>query len=239
MSEPEDFLSRWSRRKRAAAEPVEPEPPAAAGQPAAEENDAPATAARASEPLPQAPVPAEAEFDAASLPPIESIGADTDVSAFLEPGVPAALRHAALRRAWTADPAIRDFKGLAENDWDFNDPDAMPGFGKLAPDFDVRKLVARVFGEEALEEPAAAEPPPAADEQAARASRQSDEAAATRMPAEVATGEAAANCPPVAEQNLVQREANIASQHDESAYSSDRSKPRRHGGALPQVFPEY
>jgi len=35
------------------------------------------------------------------------------------------------RRAWAADPAIRDFKGLAENAWDFTDPTAMPGFGEL------------------------------------------------------------------------------------------------------------
>ena len=41
------------------------------------------------------------------------------------------MSRAALRRAWAADPAIRDFVGLAENAWDFNDPHAMPGFGPL------------------------------------------------------------------------------------------------------------
>ena len=41
------------------------------------------------------------------------------------------LSRAALRRAWSADPAIRDFVGLAENAWDFTDPNAMPGFGPL------------------------------------------------------------------------------------------------------------
>ena len=42
---------------------------------------------------------------------------------------PLELSRAALRRAWAADPAIRDFVGLAENAWDFTDPTAMPGFG--------------------------------------------------------------------------------------------------------------
>lgn len=241
MSELEDFLSRWSRRKRAAAEaaePVEAETPPAAGAPAAEGSAVPAApAARVAEPAPQAAP--EAEFDVSSLPPIESIAADTDISAFLKPGVPAALRHAALRRAWSADPAIRDFKGLAENDWDFNDPEAMPGFGKLAPDFDARKLVARVFGEELPDEPASAEPTPASAEQPARAAQQSGDAGATSATAEAATGEITQTCSPAVEKNLVQREENSASQQDESAYSPNENKARRHGGALPHVFPEY
>jgi hypothetical protein len=58
--------------------------------------------------------------DAASLPPIGSIGAASDIRPFLEPGVPQDLARAALRRAWTVDPAIRDFVGLSENSWDFN-----------------------------------------------------------------------------------------------------------------------
>lgn len=241
MSELEDFLSRWSRRKRAAAEAVEPveaEKPAADASPAAEESDAPATpAARAPEPAP--PASAESEFDVSSLPPIESIAADTDVSVFLKPGVPAALRHAALRRAWSADPAIRDFKGLAENDWDFNDPDAIPGFGKLGPDVDVRKLVARVFGEETPNEVAAAEPPPATSEQPARASRQSEDVAAPDTRMEPVADEPSDEPSPAVEAALVRREENIATQQDQSTYSSDLNKPRRHGGALPHVFPEY
>jgi hypothetical protein len=74
---------------------------------------------------------ADEPFDRSSLPPIEAIGADTDVRGFLQCGVPAELTRAALRRAWTCDPAIRDFVGIAENQWDFNDPYAMPGFGPL------------------------------------------------------------------------------------------------------------
>ncbi len=55
-------------------------------------------------------------FDPASLPSIGSITADTDIVAFLK---------------WTSDPAIRDFIGIAENQWDFNDPKGMAGFGRL------------------------------------------------------------------------------------------------------------
>ncbi len=73
----------------------------------------------------------EAPFDPASLPSIETIVADTDIRGFLQCGVPAELTRAALRRAWASDPAIRDFIGIAENQWDFNDPTAMPGFGPM------------------------------------------------------------------------------------------------------------
>jgi hypothetical protein len=70
-------------------------------------------------------------FDLASLPPVESIAADTDIRAFLQSRVPLPLTQAALHRTWTSDPAIRDFIGIAESQWDFNDPHAMFGFGPL------------------------------------------------------------------------------------------------------------
>lgn len=45
-------------------------------------------------------------------------------------------------RALLADPAIRDFKGLSENAYDFNDPNSnIPGFGPLPPDDGQRSLV--------------------------------------------------------------------------------------------------
>ena len=70
-------------------------------------------------------------FNALSLPPIESIGAESDIRPFLQPGVPQELTRAALRRAWVTDPAIRDFIGLSENSWDFNSPDGASRFGSL------------------------------------------------------------------------------------------------------------
>jgi len=74
---------------------------------------------------------AQAAFDPASLPPVESISGSTDIRSFLLPGVPAALTQAALRRAWTTDPAIRDFIGIADSQLDFTDPTGIPGFGPL------------------------------------------------------------------------------------------------------------
>jgi hypothetical protein len=102
MSDTETFLSRWLRLKR--------------------ESDAP---------LPAAEVRSPSSFDPASLPPIESIVADSNIQQFLHEGVPAELTRAALRSAWTADPAIRDFVGIAENQWNFNDHACIPGFGPL------------------------------------------------------------------------------------------------------------
>src|SRR5712672_313470 len=131
----EEFLARWSRRKRKARATV----------------DAPATIEPAETPDPAPSATAEnaadAELDLSSLPPVESITAATDVTAFLRENIPLDLSRAALRRAWAADPAIRDFVGLAENAWDFTDPTAMPGFGPLehSPE-QIASLVERVVG---------------------------------------------------------------------------------------------
>jgi hypothetical protein len=81
--------------------------------------------------LPAADASAATAFDPTSLPSIESIVADSDIRQFLQAQVPEELTRAALRSAWTADPAIRDFVGIAENQWDFNDHAAMAGFGPL------------------------------------------------------------------------------------------------------------
>jgi hypothetical protein len=94
-----------------------------------------------------APEVTASEFDPATVPPIESIDAQTDITVFLQKGVPDELRLAALRRAWTVDPAIRDFKVLQENDWNFNDPNSIPGFGDLGPGVDVKGMVAQILGE--------------------------------------------------------------------------------------------
>jgi Protein of unknown function (DUF3306) len=130
----EEFLKRWSRRKQEAKVAVQA-PPA----PAAETKDAA---------VPNSPVAApEPEIDLSKLPPVDSITAATDITEFLRKGIPAELSRAALRRAWSADPAIRDFVGLAENAWDFTDPNAMPGFGPLqgTPE-QIGAMVERVIG---------------------------------------------------------------------------------------------
>jgi hypothetical protein len=126
----EIFLQRWSRRKRAGARDNAHE----AGKP---HDEGGATA-------PQGPPPT---LNPESLPPVEAIGAATDVRAFLKVGVPADLTRAALRRAWTADPAIRDFIGIADNQWDFTKPDGVPGFGPLRLTPELERLIGELFGD--------------------------------------------------------------------------------------------
>ena len=148
MSEPENFLERWSRRKQQAS--VEP---------------AQAPAAKAEKDEASAAVPADTgRAQRAKTGRLRyrrvcrrsnSIGADTDVRGFLQPGVPPELTRAALRRAWSSDPAIRDFVGLVENGWDFNDPNAMHGFGPITPEEVARLLTQSVT----LTEPPAAPQP--------------------------------------------------------------------------------
>ena len=137
MSDPEDstenFVQRWSRRKRATQtltdEPARREPSDADPRPSAPPENA---------------VPAS---DITALPPIESMTATSDVRVFLAPGVPEELTRAALRRAWVIDPTIRDFVGLAENQWDFTKPDGIPGFGSLELTSELRHIAAGVFGD--------------------------------------------------------------------------------------------
>jgi Protein of unknown function (DUF3306) len=148
MSERETFITRWSRRKRAApasrseAELREGSDPGAL-PPSAEERELPELAHGSSA---QTRRKAEPVVDLAKLPPIDSITAKSDVSAFLAPGVPVELTRAALRRAWAVDPAIRDFIGLSENSWDFNAPGAMAGFGPLEMTDELRRRIAQFVG---------------------------------------------------------------------------------------------
>jgi hypothetical protein len=138
VTAPENFVSRWARLKRdadiaraAAAVPAQPE---SAGR------------AEALDARPRSEASADQSFDPASLPSIESITADTDISGFLRSGVPADLASAALRRVWASDPAIRDFIGIAENQWDFNDPTAIPGFGPMAEGENLPALLVQALG---------------------------------------------------------------------------------------------
>ncbi len=226
MSEPENFLGRWSRRK---LEPTDEN--AAPDKPAVDDKtvENPEDAALARKPeSPPAP-----EFDLASLPPIESIGADTDIGAFLKPGVPTSLRHAALRRAWSIDPAIRDFKGLQENDWNFNDPNGILGFGELGPEHDVAKMVARLFGDSPASEAANEPAPQPAREQSASLSGETNPASEAVGGEESVMPQSQQVATVATEENILQREESFAAQQDGSSDASPPAKVRRHGGALP------
>lgn len=218
MSEAEktlrDFLQRWSRHKLGLKEgPSEPPPAKAEQAEPAEpaESDEPGASNPRIETSAGSGDSAVQPFDLAHLPPIESIDSSSDIRAFLAPGIPPELSRAALRRAWLSDPAIRDFVGLAENQWDFTNPDTVPGFGSLELTPELRRLVARAFGEPMARDADGSETTPAA-----------------RAIATTSTIGSNAPTPQVPD-------ADVALQNDGAAEQREdlHVKPK-HGGALPK-----
>src|SRR5260370_21345568 len=139
MTRSENLMSRWSRMKQESARQVEPDDSSTERKPIDAE---PGHSNGATVAEPATGSPASSAFDPASLPPLQSITFGTDIRSYLTSSVPVELTNAALRRASGTDPAIRDFIGIAENQWDFNDPTAMPGFGPLTAGSDVADLAA-------------------------------------------------------------------------------------------------
>jgi hypothetical protein len=144
MTSPGSFVSRWARLKRGSDIQPGMERPVDGSQTAVAETRA--TGVEGAVGQPEIASRGDAPFDPASLPSIDAIGIGTDIRGFLQSRVPVELTKAALRRAWASDPAIRDFIGIAENQWDFNDPDAISGFGPLPEGYDVSGLLSRVLG---------------------------------------------------------------------------------------------
>jgi len=229
MNDPDNFLSRWSRRKQEAGERNEKKGEAAGkppAEPAAENEPGRVASAPDATPIPK--------LDVENLPPIESITADTDITAFMRAGVPDALKRAALRRAWSSDPAIRDFVGLNENYWDAAGLDGIPGFGDLDPNFDIKRMVSELFGETSRE----------------GASSKSDEGRVVDSLMAPVSNQAEATTLVQSESapvdNIPQRNENAAAQKEvagraEMTEQADLTKPvpekkfaRRHGGAMPQ-----
>jgi hypothetical protein len=140
---PENFLARWSSRKLAdrkrSAQQDAPTEHGPRDETGAVENGAVAEPQKDG-----GTTQGNQPFDPAQLPPLDSIGADTNIADFLRRGVPPDLTRAALRRAWTCDPAIKNFVGLVENGWDFNDPSAMTGFGPISAE-EVARLAGRLI----------------------------------------------------------------------------------------------
>jgi hypothetical protein len=100
----EPFLSRWSRQKQLQAQKPE----------------------RKAAPV-ETPAEPEREIDLSKLTKVEDLTAESDITQFLQKGVPEALQKLALRKMWSLDPAIRDFVEVAENQWDFNMPGGIHG----------------------------------------------------------------------------------------------------------------
>jgi hypothetical protein len=144
MTEPDNFVLRWARLKRESN--IEREIDTSRNGSAIEPKEAVLVRPETTAAQPRIDAAADEPFDPLGLPSIEAITANTDVRGFLQSRVPAELTRAALRQAWTRDPAIRDFIGIAENQWDFNDPNGIPGFGPLGVTGDEPAILAQVLG---------------------------------------------------------------------------------------------
>jgi hypothetical protein len=226
MTDPENVLARWSRRKsdaRASERYADSAP---------DDSKARATRSGATQPSDISPP--------LDLPTLNSISAKTDLRAFLGRAVPAELHVAALRRGWSVDPVIRNFIGLSENSWDFNAPGGIPGFGTLQPG-GIRRLLARLTGGVEMNEavtPASVAPLPS--EQAT--SRMTECDVGSEQPQDMSGNNADSRSAQKPEQDPAP--AQVASADSVSAATSmaqptqDRnaapSHPCAHGGALPR-----
>ena len=108
MAEDDDFLSRWSRRKRSVAAETAPEP-----EPVPD-------------PLPETALEDEDEevlLERLGLPVPETLKEGDDFTGFLDSGVPTFLRKRALRVLWRSNPVLANLDGLNDYDDDFNSPE--------------------------------------------------------------------------------------------------------------------
>jgi hypothetical protein len=167
----ESFLGRWSRLKTEAR--------------GREANPAPVPDSEIS-PLPdEAAVPTvpDAPPPAVELPDLELLDQDSDYSAFLTPGVDAALRQRALRKLFSS-PKFNVFDGLDTYRDDFT---SFPPLGDVVT-ADMRHHLERlarelVAGTEEAPSPATAAPPPAeATAATAGATRESPQSPDTPPP---------------------------------------------------------
>ena len=124
----EGLFRRWARRKQQAK----------------------AAPDRAADTLPlAAPDQPAPELPAPVLPDLETLGAGSDYTAFLQQGVAAEVQRLALQRAWASDEGIAGFRGMADYDWDFN----APTYGRLWASDDVAKLLHAIVSPPAETEP--------------------------------------------------------------------------------------
>lgn len=232
------FLERWSRRKREQADMLGAKAAEArgVGDGVGATNPSDATASRA--PVPanssEGTIPSGGHQSAASpetpLPALDDLTAESDVTGFLKQGVSEELKRLALRRMWTLDPQIRDFIEIAENQYDWNVPGGVPGFGPLAAGTDLEALLAQATG--------------AVTEKPTEPGVPEDDATATASSTSAADGEThAATAEPQTPAALLQtvRGTDVEIPGEQPAEpvriatptDQDQAIRRRHGGALP------
>ena len=224
MSDNGGFLSRWSRLKRTAEpQPVEAEE----SQP---EADAVPEVPEAEALSPQT----LSEEELAALPRVEDLVAGSDIRAFMRPGVPSALRNAALRRIWMLTPAIRDYRDPAvDYAWDWNTPGGVPGDG-CGPTAERAAEMLRNLVEPRA--PKAETPVVTAEDDAAPEAEAVTEAAAAAETEPVMTAQAEAADSGAGDGAKVVPAADLSAS-EKSLDSQDKAGSdlprRRHGGALP------
>ncbi len=238
------FLSRWARRKQAVRTAERTETPVAPDTAAADAALEPTGYSDAVTPGLQPIAATEGREEAppddllAKLPSLDSLTPDTDLSAFLQNGVPTALRNAALRRMWSLDPAIRDFVSEArEYAYDWNAPGGVPGMGPLLPTDDVKAMLKRVVGGVPPREQDAPAPEPS--DLSAPTQGESAEADIAMRPESEPLSESlpaphlAPNLAPVMAERLHAPVVVAEAETAEVAPPLPRPRLRRHGGAKP------
>jgi Protein of unknown function (DUF3306) len=170
MSRPEDdggFLGRWAKRKQTVQLEAKREVIAPLHQnDKNQENNKNQENDKNELQVPQSLQPAMDGSESGEvklpMPSLDDVLPGGDVSMFLQKHVPDSLRNMALRKAWASDPEISTFIEMAENQWDFNNPDSIPGFSSTLEGIDLKAMVERVFNNVAP--PQEDEPENASDE---------------------------------------------------------------------------
>lgn len=124
----EDFLARWSRRKRDARR---------------DDPEVPGNAAAAVTPSGTPAGEAERELTDADMPPIETLDANSDYAPFLSPGVSDDLRQQALRKLFS-QPDFNITDGLNDYDEDFTQ---FAGLGSIVT-HEMKRLLRRELEED-------------------------------------------------------------------------------------------
>jgi len=208
-----------------AGDPLPPEvppgsPPEITSEPPTEIPSEPPTEIPPAPPteIPSQPPPEIPQDLSPDLETVATITAETDLAPFLKPGVPAAIRNAALRRKWLLNPTIRDYVDPAlDYAWDWNAAEAVPGAGGRILADSARKMLDRLTGGSA----APTDAKPASANRPARPDTQTAPAAA-RNPA--APAEPVESAPET-----------ISPGEPQSVAAAPHDPPRRrHGGALPR-----
>jgi hypothetical protein len=143
--------------------------------------------------------------------------------------VPAALKNAALRRMWSLDPAIRDYRDLAvDYAWDWNTPGGLPGGGGGVTADGVADLLRDLGRDRVAERPAEALAPGDADPL-------ETERTATAVPEVAELAQDAAPDAVAASTRLPGTDSDGPAEEPKRRPEAPAPRPRarRHGGASP------